>query len=878
MINGSVINGAAINGGIALDEEAYQLWLRNPSASVCHLVWIDYNGTSAVYPNWVRYTLKVSDMPFAGHRDRVKNIGSFSQQIGDRFSGVVTASIGEIEFDNADGTLDEWHKLAVDGQRVKVLHGDPSWDVDRFRLVYECIAEAFVSSDNLSLRLRVRSPSYQYNLPIQTNLVGTTTVNSTSNLPIPRAFGKVPNAEPLLVDSANLVYQWNDGAVTSVDDVRDGGIPFRTSPIAISSVVGNLMSTATAHGFSANTRVRCDAVIPAANAIAYSITGGWLCAVGPNTCYTSIDSGLTWVARTIPAGDYYGLYGTGAGILCAVGINVCATSADGGVTWEARTIPAGSYFSITIAALTSERLVAVGASVCATSDDYGATWTSRTIPAGTYEDVEITGSAPYTLCAVGGSVCATSDDGITWTARTIPAGAYYALSVINAGGNFCAIGATICATSDDGGVTWTARTAPAGTYEYVIWTGYRLCAAGAGVSAISDDYGVTWTNVTFPGAVTCYAMIQTGLWICAVGVGLAISGDAHGESWTAISDTLPTPLANTTDYWISADGLTTTAFKLSATRGGTVVTLTNTTTGASIIGYHWTADLTTGKVQMSSSPTGVITLDGEAGGLLAADLVVGALSATNVAAGSQVHFQNTNVDMQSYLRFESTCPQTMGVYVKDRRNRLDVANDVVRGIGAWYGYGREGMLRFGRVEGNPSSYDFALIESDFFTGTLRIEQLLPPEKQHRIGYRKNWTNQSGALFAAVSADNRELYSLDMSVTQSHTSADAGTNGSFHALNMIPDVQESLIYLASDANDEAVRLDAMYYGWGAIFTGEVGRIGTEIDVGHTVNVTYPRFGLSGGVNMTCVGFDDNRTSGKVTLKFFVALANYTPGQL
>ena len=127
MVNGSVINGAAINSGIALDEEAYQLWLRNPTSSVCHLVWIDYNGTSAVYPNWVKYTLKLSDLPYAGHHDRIKNVGSFSQQIGDRFSGVVTASIGEIELDNADGTLDAWHNLSVDGQRVKVLHGDPSW-------------------------------------------------------------------------------------------------------------------------------------------------------------------------------------------------------------------------------------------------------------------------------------------------------------------------------------------------------------------------------------------------------------------------------------------------------------------------------------------------------------------------------------------------------------------------------------------------------------------------------------------------------------------------------------------------------------------------------------------------------------------------------
>ena len=128
------INGYEINGAEALDEEDYQLWLRNPSSAIAHLVEIDYHGTSAVYPNWVRYTLKSSDrsdLSFVGYPDRVKSIGNFTRQIGERFSGTVTASIGEITFNNMDGSLDAWHNLSIDGQRVRVLHGHPDWAYER---------------------------------------------------------------------------------------------------------------------------------------------------------------------------------------------------------------------------------------------------------------------------------------------------------------------------------------------------------------------------------------------------------------------------------------------------------------------------------------------------------------------------------------------------------------------------------------------------------------------------------------------------------------------------------------------------------------------------------------------------------------------------
>ena len=88
------INGQTINEAAALDEEAYQLWLRDPSSAVAHLVDVDYHGYSATYPNWITYTIKSSDtsgLSFTGYPDRIVSIGSFSQQIGDRFTGIVGA-------------------------------------------------------------------------------------------------------------------------------------------------------------------------------------------------------------------------------------------------------------------------------------------------------------------------------------------------------------------------------------------------------------------------------------------------------------------------------------------------------------------------------------------------------------------------------------------------------------------------------------------------------------------------------------------------------------------------------------------------------------------------------------------------------------------
>jgi hypothetical protein len=883
-VNGSVINGVGLNGIEVLDEEVYQLWLDNPTSAIANLVEVDYNGTSDVYPNWVTYTLKSSDsagLSFGGYPDRVKSVGSFSRQIGSRFTGVVSASIGEIEFYNTDGSLDNWHNLSFDGQKVRVLHGDPSWPLERFRLVFECIAEIASSSSQDTFKLRLRGVDYKSNLPLQTNLIGPTSTYSSSNLPIPKAYGKVFNIEPAVVDSVNLVYQWNDGSVTSVSDVRDGGVSFNTRQAVISAVSGNLITTSGTHGFFTNTRIRSDiGSLPAADLWYGSAWNGDIFCVirsGANSVavskdgikWDSVGTGLTGMAA------WHAIAWNGA-VFCMVAAGGQIATSPDGITWTMQTVPPaiGGWYAVCwtgtfFCAVGHNMLTAFAQAI--TSPD-GVTWTLRTMPSSTatYTGVVWSGT---TLCAIAdsGTVAATSSDGITWAASTLPTSSSWT-SIHHNGTVFCAIsgsfsGSTAAATSTDG-TTWTSRTLSSSHWwRSLSWNGSVFCAVAldASVATTSPD-GITWTDRTLPGSANWAHVTYNGSVFCAITyLSTSSSVSSDGISWTASTGTLPTPLALSTDYWVSSDGLTATSFKVSATRGGSVLALTNTTTGGAIIGYHWTSEASTGKVYLDSKTAGKLTLNGIAGSTDAATIIVDVLSAINV-------------DPNSKTRFQGICDQTIGIYVKDRRNRLDVANDVVSGIGAWYGYGRDGMLKFGRVEGNPASYDFTLTDDDMVLNSLQIESVVKPEKQHRLGLKKNWTNQSGALFAGVSADNRTLYSEDFTVSAAQSSSDVGANGSFHVLAVIPDIQPTMMAVASEALAEAVRLDAMYYGWGVIFSCQVFRTGSRIDIGNTVKVTHSRYNLSSGVNMTCVYVEDAPTTDKVTLKFFVALDGYAPGQL
>ena len=257
--------------------------------------------------------------------------------------------------------------------------------------------------------------------------------------------------------------------------------------------------------------------------IAYSPELNLYAVVGDGKCATSSD-GITWTARTIPAGTYNALAWNRTRFV-AVGSSVSATSSDG-VTWTARTVPTGIYNAL---AWNGSVFVAIGNGVCATSSD-GITWTARTIPTGDYNALAWNGSR---FVAVGNGKCATSSDGVSWTARTIPTGDYGA--VMWNGSVFVAVGNSVCATSSDG-MTWALRTIPAGGYGAVTWDGAQVLfvAVGDSVSAVSSD-GMSWTARSIPDGDyrSVRYIVETGM-LFAVGDSICATS-ADGVTWNAES-------------------------------------------------------------------------------------------------------------------------------------------------------------------------------------------------------------------------------------------------------------------------------------------------------------------------------------------------------
>jgi hypothetical protein len=346
-------------------------------------------------------------------------------------------------------------------------------------------------------------------------------------------------------DEMGLVYEGAAPATASVTQLS------RTSNVVTAT-------TAAAHGFTTGQIVR---IAPGA-----ASTATMLVAVGSSAAASSSD-GITWTARTIPAGTYNAAEWNGS-LFATVGSSVAATSPDGTV-WTARTIPAGVYRGL---AWNGSLYVAVGfAGKCATSPD-GITWTARTIPAAEYEDVAWNGSA---FVAVGwAGKAATSPDGITWTARTLPAVTNY-FAVVAVGARLVARGGAAVAYSDSNGAEWTGATSAESNSDSLAWNGTTLVSVGpdgGATCAATSPNGASWTARSTP--TTLMGITWTGLRFAAVGNDSAGAYSSDGITWTVTTQPAAVYVG------IAANGVTFAAGEKPVAGTPTATTFTYAETGA----------------------------------------------------------------------------------------------------------------------------------------------------------------------------------------------------------------------------------------------------------------------------------------------------------
>jgi len=206
----------------------FQQWLSLPSNFRCHLVEVDYLDQGELK------TLYLSDSPFQSvatdtpphmpYNDVIIDDIKLGQRLDEIFYGRTSTIRSGIKFLSTE-FVNNLLAFDVEGQQVRIYLGSPSWPKSDFGLIGRWFAED-IEPDGNNYRIPLLDATHALDVPI----CATYTSGFANGKSIPRVFGTVFNAEPVLIDElADGTYQINDGAITSLT-VFDGGL-------AVSAVV-----------------------------------------------------------------------------------------------------------------------------------------------------------------------------------------------------------------------------------------------------------------------------------------------------------------------------------------------------------------------------------------------------------------------------------------------------------------------------------------------------------------------------------------------------------------------------------------------------------------------------------------------------------------
>lgn len=728
---------------------------------------------------------------------------------------------GDLVLINDDGALDGLLEYGFDGRQIVIRQGSPGAAYPNgFLTVLNGTMEQ-VDVNSSVVTVKVRDRQFELDKPLQpTKYLGNNVlpnglegVTDIKDKPKPVCYGQALNVSPVLVNTAKLIYQVNNGAVASVDAVYDRGM----------SLVTSIPLTPRVSGFGSST----------VHKIAYG--NGMYVAVGTDGKLASSPDGITWTLRTSQFGtDYIGSVAYAAGVFVAVGGNTTlkiSTSPDG-ITWTARTPATGS---------------------------------------GAFEGVAY-GNGVFVAGGLSTNPhVETSPDGITWTNRTFAwtnntssiAGVAYGNGV------FIAVGVNGQISTSPTGTTWTQRTSRfvVGDTIYAIATGNGIIVAGGtgGKVSISTD-GETWTLVeTDFGAAAIYGLgYGNGIFVAAGTVtDNAIGTSADGTQWTKRTSGLSAGgrgvgfgnnlfLVSGFSGVIGASTPPSTYASQADLLDDTLAPVPGTFKSYPAGGYF----------RLGSSPAGTVTAD-VTQGTTAADRTAAQIYKTILTSAGKTASDYAADDIAA---LDTANNSVLGFYADEERKFSDVMDGVVGSVGAWWGVDRNGVFRIRQLSAPTGSPVISLSANDLLKSPERVstrdEGNGIPVFKSIVRYQKNYTVQTTDLAAGVTDSRRVVVGKEWREA-SYTDATVQTK---HLLSP-QTLDESLLTVEANAVSEATRRQILRGVRRDRFILQVKLDGTTVtlDMGDVIQLVHPRYGLSAGKTFIVLSLEPNASDRTLSLQ-------------
>lgn len=258
-----------------------------------------------------------------------------------------------------------------------------------------------------------------------------------------------------------------------------------------------------------------------------------------------------------------------------------------------------------------------------------------------------------------------------------------------------------------------------------------------------------------------------------------------------------------------------------------------------------TVTLSTGKMTLSSTPAGQVTMSVQ-GAKLSGTYVNTAAKLIQLLATTYGTDPLTSGDMDSTLTaFDAANTQPMGVYLTERENVLALCQSLAASIGAQVIMTATGKLKLLKVDLAGTS-PTAVNSNSMAEQSLQMVRRVPVVAGVKLNYCKNWTVQE-SLRTGIPAEHKELYEEEWLVS---TASDA-TVASTYKLTQQPEAVDTYLLTKTTADAEALRRLNLWKTPRAVYSySGMPELMLE-QLGGYQTITHSRFNMSGGANVQII---------------------------
>lgn len=230
---------------------------------------------------------------------------------------------------------------------------------------------------------------------------------------------------------------------------------------------------------------------------------------------------------------------------------------------------------------------------------------------------------------------------------------------------------------------------------------------------------------------------------------------------------------------------------------------------------------------------------------------------------AETRLSSSDIDVSNFETFASTHTQSVGMYVGDKANVIDICKQLVSSVGGQLRMTRQGKLQILQLVANPTNPTFTINDADIIQRSFSISERPDVVASVKLGYCRAYITQdkleTGITAAAKSNLKEEWYTV--------TKTDEAVKA-LYKLTTEPEQQDTALVVKSEAEAEAQRRLDMFKVQRTVyrFTGSARLL--SLSLGQQVTLKHNRFGLSAGKVGQVVNLKPDWLNSKVTVEVFV----------